>query len=112
METTLTLALVLIGAGAVVAGAVAHLLPAGERLAATVLALVIGAGAGVVALAIGWNRAYADRPEAYERSFLVAAAIGLAAVIVSLRASWRRRVPPTQEQPPDEPSAGERPPSG
>ncbi len=87
----MTLALMFVGAGAVAAGAVGLLLPAGERLAASALALVIGAGAGVIALAIGWNGLGVDDQTGYERAFLIASAIGLAGVIASLAVSWRRR---------------------
>jgi hypothetical protein len=91
METTSSVALVLIGTGAVAAGAVGMLLPPAERLAAAVLALVIGAGAGVIALAVGWNGIGILDRSRHERAFLVAAAIGLAAVLASLAVSWRRR---------------------
>jgi hypothetical protein len=91
METTMSVALALVGIGAVVAGAVGLLLPQGERFAAAALALVIGAGAGVIALAIGWNGLAVDDQEGYERAFLIASAVGLVAVLVSLAVSWRRR---------------------
>jgi hypothetical protein len=91
MDTTMSVALGLIGAGAVVAGIVGLMLPARERLAAAVLALVTGAGAGVVALAIGWNGLDDGDATAWERAFLVASAIGFAAVAACVVIAWRRR---------------------
>ena len=87
MDLTLTAALVLIGAGAIVAGAVGLMLPPGERLG-VVLALVIGAGAGVAALAIGSRNT--TSPSDAERAFLIASAIGFAAVLASCALLWRR----------------------
>ena len=89
MKTTLALSLV--GIGAVATGALGIVLPAGERIAAG-LALVVGAGIGVVALAIGTQMVNApdDSPEAYASVFLVAAALGLAGTLVSLALLWRR----------------------
>ena len=87
----MSVALGLIGAGAVVAGIVGLVLPARERLAAAVLALVTGAGAGVVALAIGWNGLEDGDGSAWERTFLIASAIGFAAVVGCLGIAWRRR---------------------
>ena len=79
----MTVSIVLVGSGALVAGAVGLWLPPGERLAAG-LALVIGAGAGIVALAVGLGAVGtrgADRN--YERVFLIASAVGFAAVVAS-----------------------------
>ena len=90
MKTTLALSLV--GIGAVATGALGIVLPAGERIAAG-LALVVGAGIGVVVLAIGTQIVGGtpdDSPEGYASVFLVAAALGLAGTLVSLALLWRR----------------------
>jgi hypothetical protein len=86
MKTTLALSLV--GIGAVATGALGIVLPAGERIAAG-LALVVGAGIGVVVLAIG-TQIVNDTPDGYAGVFLVAAALGLAGTLVSLALLWRR----------------------
>jgi hypothetical protein len=91
MDATMSVALGLIGAGAVVAGVIGLVLPARERLAAAVLALVTGAGAGVIALAIGWNGLDDGDATAWERAFLVASTIGFAAVVACAGVAWRRR---------------------
>jgi hypothetical protein len=90
MKTTLALSLV--GIGAVATGTLGIVLPAGERIAAG-LALVVGAGIGVVVLAIGTQVVSGtpdDSPEGYASVFLVAAALGLAGTLVSLALLWRR----------------------
>jgi len=90
MKTTLALSLV--GIGAVATGVLGIVLPAGERIAAG-LALVVGAGIGVTVLAIGTqivSDTPDDRPEGYASVFLVAAALGLAGTLVSLALLWRR----------------------
>jgi hypothetical protein len=90
MKTTLALSLV--GIGAVATGVLGIVLPAGERIAAG-LALVVGAGIGVTVLAIGTQivgDTPDDSPEGYASVFLVAAALGLAATLVSLALLWRR----------------------
>ena len=90
MKTTLALSLV--GIGAVATGALGIVLPAGERIAAG-LALVVGAGIGVVVLAIGTQIVSDkpdDSPEGYASVFLVAAALGLVGALVSLVLLWRR----------------------
>ncbi len=87
-QTTTTLALSLVGIGAVATGALGIWLPAGERIAAG-LALVVGAGVGVVALAIGTQIA-SDSPDSLANAFLVASALGLLATLVSLALLWRR----------------------
>jgi hypothetical protein len=91
MDTTMSLALGLIGAGAVAAGVVGLVLPVRERLAGTVLALVAGAGAGVIAHAIGWNGLDEVDGTAWETALLVASAIGFAVVLACLTVAWRRR---------------------
>ena len=90
MKTTLALSLV--GIGAVATGMLGIVLPAGERIAAG-LALVVGAGIGVVVLAIGTqivSDTPDDSPEGYASVFLVAAVLGLAGTLVSLALLWRR----------------------
>lgn len=90
MKTTLALSLV--GIGAVATGVLGIVLPAGERIAAG-LALVVGAGIGVTVLAIGTQivgDTPDDSPDGYASVFLVAAALGLAGTLVSLALLWRR----------------------
>lgn len=87
MDLVLTSALLLIGAGAIVAGAVGIALPSGERFAAA-LALVIGAGVGVATLAVG--SLHASSVSDQERAFLIASAIGFLAVLASSTVLWRR----------------------
>jgi hypothetical protein len=82
---------ILIGAAAATTGFVGVLLPSGERIAAA-LALIVGAGIGVVALAAG-SQIVADTQNAYENLFLVASAIGFAATTISLAVLWRRTRP-------------------
>jgi hypothetical protein len=90
VETTMTVALTLVGVGAVATGALGIWLPTGERLAAG-LALVVGAGVGVVAIAIG-TRVVGDspEPEGYANVVLVASALGLLGTLASLTVLWRR----------------------
>jgi hypothetical protein len=88
METELYVSLMLIGIGAATAGAVGIALPAGERLTAA-LALVIGAGVGVAALAVGYLIAGAHVDDGITQ-FLISSIIGLAAVLGSLAVLWRR----------------------
>lgn len=83
----MTVAFVLIGLAAVAAGALGMRLPAGDRIASG-LALVVGAGVGVVTLAIG-TQVVSDTPESYEAVFLTGAALGFAATIASLALLWR-----------------------
>jgi hypothetical protein len=87
MDIQLTIALVLVGLGAVAAGFVGILLPPGERIAA-VLPLVVGAGVGLVTLAIGSNGA--DANARFETVFLSGAALGFAATCAGLALLWRR----------------------
>lgn len=73
MDATVMWGFILIGAGALVAGIVGITLPPGERLGAF-LTLVVGAGVGVAALAVG-TRNVSSR-SAGETTFLVASALG------------------------------------
>jgi len=92
MDTTVMWGLILIGAGALVAGVVGIAIPPGERLGAF-LTLVIGAGVGVAALAIG-TRNVSSQSDG-ESAFLVASALGFIAVVMSAAVLWRRvRKPP------------------
>jgi hypothetical protein len=87
----LTFSFILIGAAAVTTGFVGMLLPSGDRLAAA-LALLVGAGVGVVALAAG-SQIVADTQSAYETLFLVSSSLGFAASNFSLTLLWRRTRP-------------------
>jgi hypothetical protein len=83
-----TLSFVLIGTAAVMTGFVGMLLPSGERIAAG-LALVVGAGMGVISLAAG-SQIVADTQSAYENLFLVSSSLGFTASTFSLVVLWRR----------------------
>src|SRR5262245_64619063 len=89
LDAKMTLAFVLIGAAGVAAGLFGMRLPPGDRIAAG-LALVVGAGAGVGALAIGTNIASSDSPDTAETLFLIASAFGFLATTGSLYLLWRR----------------------
>lgn len=82
-----TVGFVLIGLAAIVAGVFGMRLPSGDRIAAG-LALVAGAGVGLVALAIGTQIAD-DSPKGVETVFLVASALGFLATIGGLGLLWR-----------------------
>ena len=77
----------MIGAGALVAGILGIALPPRERLGAF-LTLVIGAGVGVAALAVG-TRNVSSQSDG-EDAFLIASALGFAAVVVSAAILWMR----------------------
>jgi hypothetical protein len=87
MDIQVTIALVLIGLAGVAAGFVGILLPAGERIAAA-LPLVVGAGVGLVTLAIGSNGADAD--SRFETIFLWGAVLGFTATCAALVTLWLR----------------------
>jgi peptidoglycan/LPS O-acetylase OafA/YrhL len=82
-----TIAFVLIGSAAVAAGVVGMRLPPGDRISAS-LALVVGAGVGVVSLAIGTDISD-NSSEGVETVFLVASALGFVATLASLALLWR-----------------------
>ncbi|MGH2635152.1 MAG: hypothetical protein ACRDHU_03280 [Actinomycetota bacterium] len=84
----MTVALVLIGLAAAGAGLLGVLLPAGDRIAA-VLALVVGAGIGVVTLAIG-AQVVGEAEDAYEDVFLMGSVLGFVGTSSSLALLWRR----------------------
>jgi flagellar motor component MotA len=87
MDMTMTIAFVLIGLAAIAAGLLASGCRPAIRLAAG-LALVVGAGVGVVAIALG-TQMVEDSPESYERVFLTASAPGSLATVASLAVLWR-----------------------
>ena len=86
----MTIALALIGLAGVAAGFVGILLPPGERIAAA-LPLVVGAGVGLVTLAIGSNGVETD--EGFEVVFLWGAVLGFVATCAALAALWFRARP-------------------
>ena len=89
IDTKMTVAFVLIGLAGVAAGLFGLRLPPGDRIAAG-LALVVGAGVGVVALAVGANIASSEEPSTAETVFLVASALGFLATMGTLFLLWRR----------------------
>ena len=82
-----TLSFVLIGSAAVAAGVLGMRLPAGDRISAG-LALLVGAGVGVIALAIGTDVSD-NSPEGVENVFLIASTLGFVATLASLALLWR-----------------------
>jgi hypothetical protein len=92
MDIQITIALVLIGLAAAAAGVVGILLPPGERIAAA-LPLVVGAGVGLVTLAIGSNGA--ETSEQFETVFLSGAVLGFVATCAALAFLWFRAHPRT-----------------
>lgn len=82
---SMSIGMALVGIGAVAAGVVGVLLPPPHRFAA-LLALVAGAGIGVVVLALGVQENAGNE----EDVFLVGAALGLVTVLTTLAAVWRR----------------------
>jgi hypothetical protein len=87
MQTTVMWGFIFIGAGAVIAGLVGIALPARHRLAA-VLSLVVGAGVGVAALAVGTHRV--SNPDDAASAFLVASVLGFVAVVATSALLWIR----------------------
>lgn len=81
-ETWVTLGVMLMGLGVLVAGALGVSLPEGQRLGA-LFALIVGAGVGLVVLGIG--SLLSDEGEPSETTFFVGALLGFVAVCV---ASW------------------------
>jgi len=92
---------ILIGIGGVAAGLLGLLLPARERLAAA-FPLVLGAGVGVVALAIGTYNSTSQSDA--ETAFVVSSALGCAAVLLSSALVWRRLGGKEPPPPPDPPT--------
>lgn len=90
MEQTYVMwAMVLIGSGAASAGTAGLFLPVGQRLSVA-LALVLGAGVGVASLFLLMLAGGTEDPEAGAQAFLIASAVGLAAVITGLAVLFRR----------------------
>lgn len=89
----MTIALALIGLAGVAAGFVGILLPPGERIAAA-FPLVVGAGVGLVTLAIGSNGVESD--EEFEVAFLWGAVLGFVATCAALSVLWFRARPRVQ----------------
>lgn len=86
MEISAQLSVMLIGLGGLAAGVVGLFLPPSHRLGA-LLALVAGAGVGVIVLAIGM-------PNGREENvILVAAILGFATVVGTLSLAWWRSSP-------------------
>lgn len=88
MDLTMTLSFTLIGLAAMGAGVGGVLLPPGERIAAT-LTLLVGAGIGLVTLAVG-TQLVDESPASYERVFLAGSALGFIGTAASLILLWRR----------------------
>jgi hypothetical protein len=82
-----TLGLSLIGLGAIAAGALGLRLPAGDRIGAG-LALVVGAGVGLIALALG-TYLVDGSAGSEEGVFLTGSVLGFVATIASLVVLWR-----------------------
>jgi hypothetical protein len=76
---------VLMGGGAVVAGVVGIALRGVERLGAF-FTLVIGAGVGLAALAVGTRNTTSSNDDA--TAFLIASALGFIAVVLSAGVLW------------------------
>ena len=82
-----TIAFVLVGSAAVAAGLVGMRLPAGDRISAG-LALIVGAGVGVISLSIGTDISD-NSGSGLDTVFLVASALGFLATLASLALLWR-----------------------
>jgi uncharacterized membrane protein len=97
VDATVMWGFILVGAGALVAGIVGIALPPSERLGAF-LTLVIGAGVGVAALAVGTRNVSSQSNG--ETAFLVASALGFIAVVASAGILWMRasRSTPSSDQ--------------
>jgi hypothetical protein len=97
MNATEMWGVVLMGAGAVVAGIVGIALRGVERLGAF-FTLVIGAGVGLAALAVG-TRDTTSSSDA-DTAFLIASALGFIAVVVSAGVLWTLANRPASVPPP------------
>jgi hypothetical protein len=81
-ETWVTLGVMLMGLGVLVAGSLGVSLPEGQRLGA-LFALIVGAGVGLVVLGIG--SLLSDEHEPSEMTFFIGALLGFLAVCT---AAW------------------------
>jgi hypothetical protein len=88
-ETWITLGVMCMGLGGVVAGLVGVALPEGRRLGA-LFALIVGAGTGLVVIGLG--ALLDERKEPSELTFFLASFIGLLAVCGASWAVWKRAV--------------------
>ena len=88
-ETWVTLGVVCMGLGGVVAGLVGVVLPEGRRLGA-LFALIAGAGVGVASIGLG--ALLNERKEPSELTFFVASLLGLLAVCGSSWLVWKRAI--------------------
>lgn len=86
-ETWVTLGVVCMGLGGVVAGLVGVVLPEGRRLGA-LFALIAGGGVGVVVIGLG--ALLNERKEPTELTFFLASLLGLLTVSGSSWLVWRR----------------------
>lgn len=86
-ETWVTLAVMCMGLGGVVAGLVGVVLPEGRRLGA-LFALIAGAGVGLVVIGLG--ALLDERNEPTELTFFLASLLGLVTVCGASWAVWRR----------------------
>jgi MFS family permease len=88
-ETWVTLGVVCMGLGGVVAGLVGVVLPEGRRLGA-LFGLIAGAGVGVAAIGLG--ALLNENKEPSELTFFVASLLGLLAVSGSSWLVWKRAI--------------------
>ena len=86
-ETWVTLAVMCMGLGGVVAGLVGVVLPEGRRLGA-LFALIAGAGVGLVVIGLG--ALLDERNEPTELTFFLASLLGLLTVCGASLVVWRR----------------------
>ncbi|MGH2680150.1 MAG: hypothetical protein ACRDG8_06635 [Actinomycetota bacterium] len=97
-ETWVTLGVMCMGLGGVVAGLVGVVLPEGRRLGA-LFALIAGAGVGVAVIGLG--ALVDERKEPTELTLFLASLLGLLTVSGASWAVWRRAVDarPTTSEP-------------
>jgi len=83
----------LMAVSTIAAGIVGAVLPTGQRLD-SILALIAGAGAGVLVIAVGlMTGAHATSAAAMERLFFVGSCVGTTAVVLVLVVLWRHARP-------------------
>jgi hypothetical protein len=102
----------LIGGGILLAGLVGLSLPAGQRSGAA-FALVVGAGAGIASVALGWaalGGLHSAGGDDHVNAFFMASIVGFLATVASLAAAWGRARSVAAESPtedgPDRSSSG------